>query len=286
MVIDCHTHISINNTLKASVNDLLLSMDNAKIDRAFVFGGMEEPDFDYETGYGVSKNNCPNEWMLEQIAPHKDRLFGVAAAHPVYVYPDGSIQSRDRKYKEAQQLANWYKEGKIVAVKFYTGYDHLYPNEVGEYLITLQRVGCPVIFHSGDCYNGAKHAKLKYAHPLHIDEVAVDYPDINFIIAHMGNPWIIDAAEVCYKNKNVYTDISGFVYGAFSQTDKKHFKKAIEQYLEIVGNGNKLLFGTDFPISDQKSYIDFIDNEISDLYGMSTHYLSYNVLEAFKLKVK
>lgn len=114
-----------------------------------------------------------------------------------------------------------YKSGEIVAVKFYTGYDHYMPNgeQVRYALNGLNKAKCPAIFHMGDCLSSVHRAKLKYAHPLHIDDIAVDYPNVNFIIAHMGYPWVRDTAEVCYKNKNVFTDISGFVYGQFTKDD-------------------------------------------------------------------
>jgi hypothetical protein len=62
---------------------------------------------------------------------------------------------------------------------------------------------------------------VKFSHPLTIDEVAVDHPDITFVIAHAGNPWIESAAEVAYKNPNVYLDGSAFVIGDCS-TSKYH----------------------------------------------------------------
>jgi uncharacterized protein len=32
---------------------------------------------------------------------------------------------------------------------------------------------------------------------------------VNFVICHLGNPWVTDAMEVIYKNPNVVGDISG-----------------------------------------------------------------------------
>ena len=239
MIIDCHTHLGRNNHIKASVDELLASMDKAKIDKSLVFAG--------------EMNDAPNDWLLDQVSNHRDRLFMVAAASPRKWPTLVEIQ------EEAMQLATWYGEGKIKAVKFYTGYEHFYPNDrvVEEYLMNLADVGCPVIFHSGDCLNSVKHAKLKYAHPLHIDEVAVDFPDIKFVIAHMGYPWHRDAAEVCYKNANVYADISGFVYGQFDAISAGNFRSALQEFITIAGT-NKLMFGSDFPISDQKTYISTI----------------------------
>ena len=46
-----------------------------------------------------------------------------------------------------------------------------------------------------------------------MDEVAVDNPDVRFVMAHFGNPWLIDAAEVVFKNPNVWADLSGLFVG-------------------------------------------------------------------------
>ena len=34
-----------------------------------------------------------------------------------------------------------------------------------------------------------------------------------FVMCHVGNPWMIDAAEVIYKNMNVWADLSGLMVG-------------------------------------------------------------------------
>lgn len=262
MVIDCHTHLGRNEHIKASVDQLLKSMDQANIDKAFVFAG--------------ELNDYPTDMMLEEIKPHRDRLYGVASYDFDY----------RRKYRDSgmleheEHLINLYKAGEIVAIKFYTGYYHRMPSSLSEPLWRMNEAGCPAIFHCGDCLNSVKCAKLKYAHPLNIDEVAVDYPNMNFIIAHMGYPWHRDAAEVCYKNANVYTDISGFVYGKFGLEDYSKFKKTIEEF-NSISSSDKLLFGTDWPISDQSSYMSIMTSDFGDVW--EAEYLSQNVKKAFKL---
>ncbi len=101
---------------------------------------------------------------------------------------------------------------------------------------------------------GTRGAKLKYAHPLGIDDVATDFPTTRIVIAHMGYPWHRDAAEVCYKNDNVFADVSGFVYGEFGYTEAQHFKCVMDEFIEVAGGSRQLLFGSDWPISDQTSY--------------------------------
>lgn len=274
MIIDCHTHLGRNEHITSSVSDLLSSMDGAKIDKALVFAG--------------ELNNVTTSEMLAEIKPHRDRLHGVASW-------DFEYESRYKGQllaasipEQLDYMASLYEAKEIVAVKFYTGYYHHMPCDLKWPLTYLNRVGCPAIFHCGDCLNSVRCAKLKYAHPLNIDEVAVDYPNMNFIIAHMGYPWIKDTAEVCYKNKNVFTDISGFVYGEFDGQDKTRFKKSLDEFLEIAGS-DKLLFGTDYPISNQHSYIEAlewlsvnsINKKMSEIF--TPQYMSQNVKRAFRV---
>jgi Tat protein secretion system quality control protein TatD with DNase activity len=99
-----------------------------------------------------------------------------------------------------------------------------------------------------------------------------------------------DTAEVCYKNKNVYTDISGFVYKNFETEDKVKFKKVLDEFLDIASS-DKLLFGTDSPISNQRSYIEALDwvatnttnKKVSET--LTPQYMTQNTIRAFKLKV-
>ena len=261
MIIDCHTHLGRNEHISARVDELLKSMDEAAVDKALVFAG--------------DLNNLTTAEMLEEIKLHRDRLYGVAAWDFDYRY-----KHRDADmFEQENNLLRLYESKDIVAVKFYTGYYHKMPSEM-ELLWRLNEVGCPAIFHCGDCLNSVKCAKLKYAHPLNIDDVAVDYPNMNFIIAHMGYPWHRDAAEVCYKNANVYADVSGFVYGKFTPDDFTKFRKVINEFKDIAPM-DKLLFGTDWPISDQSSYVSIMTTDFGDPW--EAELLSENVVKAFKL---
>lgn len=256
MIIDCHTHIGRNEHINSSAEDLLRSMDGSKIDKALVFAG--------------KLNDAPNDFLLKEIGPHKDRLFGVAACHPDDFV---TAQTMDRFFE-------FLEESQVVAVKFYLGYDHWYPDNenIKRVLSILQQEELPAIFHTGDCLASIQHAKLKYAHPLGIDDIAVDFPNLKIVMAHMAYPWQREAAEVCYKNKNVYADMSGFVYGDFNAKEIRHFHKVVEEFTTIAGGTDKLLFGTDFPISNQKSYMD----TVSDMIGMKA--VSENLHKVFNLR--
>jgi predicted TIM-barrel fold metal-dependent hydrolase len=100
MIIDSHTHIGRNT----SVKDLLTSMDLACIDKALVIAN----NLDF---------GCSNNYLLKEIEPHKDRLYAVGARH-----------INDILYDE-EFIKDSISEGKFVAIKFYLGYDHWYPND-------------------------------------------------------------------------------------------------------------------------------------------------------------
>jgi predicted TIM-barrel fold metal-dependent hydrolase len=115
----------------------------------------------------------------------------------------------------------------------------------------------PVIFHTGGTESSDR--KLNCAHPSGIDEIATDYQGVNFLIAHLGNPWFMDAAEVVAENENVYADLSGFVAGADVDTFASSYQLTrLREALEWLGNSSRLLYGSDWPLTPMKGYIEFI----------------------------
>lgn len=155
-----------------------------------------------------------------------------------------------------QRVERQLQSGKVKALKRYIGYLYYGPDSPAyiPYYELAARHQAPFIFHTGDNYSEA--AKLKYAHPLLVDEVAVDHRRLNFVIAHFGNPWIIDAGKAFCKNENVWADVSGLLVG-----DEAYFSKLaergvlrrtverIKQYIELTERPDKFLYGTDWPLA-------------------------------------
>lgn len=238
MIIDAHTHIHIDGHKEKGVPELLADMDAAGIEMAAVFA--------------ATINDLLTEEVLERTAAHQDRLFVV-----------GSVSPLIRKFSHGIAKAEeWLAEGRVRALKFYTGYEHFYPADerIRPYMELLRKYDRPAIFHTGDLYDQIKGAKLKYSHPLHVDDLAAEMPDLKIVIAHMGSPWVVDAAQVCYKNANVYADCSGFVYGDFSLRQEERFRDEWGRFDAILEGGaaDKILFGTDWPISDIRPYIEIV----------------------------
>jgi Predicted metal-dependent hydrolase of the TIM-barrel fold len=91
--------------------------------------------------------------------------------------------------------------GHCVGIKLYPGYHAVYPGDRRNYPFyeLAERYDVPVVFHSGD--TASSRGLLKYSHPLEVDEVAVAFPRVRFVIAHYGSPWIVDATEVAIKKR-------------------------------------------------------------------------------------
>jgi uncharacterized protein len=182
------------------------------------------------------------------------KLHPVGLAHP---------ERFDRDHME--RVEEVLKQGKVKALKAYLGYLHYEPYSPGYrlYFKLAAKYKVPVIFHCGDTYS--RTAKVKYAHPLKIDEIAVDYPDTKFVIAHFGNPWLTDAAQVVYKNKNVWADLSGILIGdakAFAAMEKDgvldRAAKRVREAIECTEAPERFLFGSDWPLSPMGVYRDYV----------------------------
>jgi predicted TIM-barrel fold metal-dependent hydrolase len=214
--------------------------------------------------------------------PHRDSAtddpLGIKGTQAVAALVPGlhPIGLADPERFDADHLARVeerLKRGDVVALKAYLGYLQHRPSDPGyrSYYRLAAKYDIPVIFHTGDTYS--QSAKVKYAHPLFIDDVAVDFPDTKFVIAHMGNPWLMDAAEVLYKNnwsrkdarRNVWADLSALVVGRAEDFENYHKEGVLKDVIEDVRKAlrfaecpDRFLFGSDWPLAPLTVYRDFV----------------------------
>ena len=154
------------------------------------------------------------------------------------------------RYEEA------IKKHNIKGLKIYLGYIHMFPQDKAylPFYRLAEKYNLIVVFHTGDTFSSK--GKLKYSHPLNVDEVAVDFPKVSFVIAHFGEPWLMDTAEILYKNPNVYADLSGLMIGDLSKY-KKYYPDRVRKALEFCGY-DKVMYGTDWPLAPMDKYIKLI----------------------------
>jgi len=212
------------------------------------------------------------------------------------LHPIGLADPERFDDKHMEGVEEVLKRRDVVALKAYLGYIHHGPEHPGyrPYYRLAAKYNIPVIFHTGDTWS--QQAKVKFAHPLHVDEVAVDFPETKFVMAHLGNPWLMDAAEVIYKNskkgkgmrENVWADLSALVVGDaddFETYRKEGVLKTViaevRKALEFVERPDYFLFGSDWPLAPIKVYRDFIAELLPESYHQKVFY--ENARRLFKL---
>ncbi|MFA6073633.1 MAG: amidohydrolase family protein [Candidatus Woesearchaeota archaeon] len=234
MIIDAHTHLNLLSdkirTQKQQLEDLKKFRKKAKIDKTIVFATLPSLTEDALTTSNAIKL-CENE----------KNIFVVAGISILFTNDD------------LQTLRKYLEQKKIVGIKFYTGYEPFYPSDkrADKIYELCEEFDVPAIFHSGDTFK--KGVGIKYSQPIHIDELAIKRPNLKIIIAHLGNPWLIDTMEMLYRHDNVYTDISALVWSKFDKYFQKYYNDQIVHIIKWSAK-NKLIFGTDWPCNDDSTY--------------------------------
>ena len=77
-----------------------------------------------------------------------------------------------------------------------------------------------------------------------VDHAATDFPDLNFIVEHVGLPRIEDFCFLATQEPNVYAGLS-VVIGGLMHARPKFFAKVMGELLFWVGE-DKMTFGSDY----------------------------------------
>jgi hypothetical protein len=168
------------------------------------------------------------------------------------------------------------KKPNAVGLKIYLGYYPFYAyDSVYDPVYALAaKHQVPVVFHTGDTYS--ERGLLKYSHPLTLDEVAVKHREVNFMTAHFGDPWVLDGAEVVYKNRNMFADLSGLMVGDAANCqrlkDSPLFFAHLRHAITYCDHYEKFLFGTDWPLAPIRPYIQFVQELIPAEYHEDVFY--------------
>lgn len=241
MIIDCHLHLNRYEeadppTLEGRYRLLKSEMKNHGIDHAVVL----------------------SSYKVNEERPSVDEILDVVGDDPQITVVAG-VSYLNYRAQDLARLRQLLTEGRIRGLKLYPGYEPFYVSDARMRVVyeLAGEFGVPVMIHTGDTFD--PKGKLKYAHPLEVDEVAVDFREVTFVICHIGNPWITDAMEVIYKNDNVVGDISGFTLKHFEERFERYMLRQVEEVIAFAGDRSKLLYGTDWPICDMGSYLAFVE---------------------------
>jgi uncharacterized protein len=190
--------------------------------------------FTVDAEFEMGRRRISNDEVLEAAAQNPDIMVAFASIDP----HKGKLGVR-----EARRLLD---AGVVRGFKFHPTAQGFFPNDRMAYPLyeLIAGAGLPAIFHSGHSgigtgLRGGGGLRLKFSNPIHLDDVAVDFPDMPIIIAHPSWPWQDEALSVCLHKPNVYIDLSGW--------SPKYFSPSLVQYANTQLK-RKMLFGSDFPL--------------------------------------
>jgi predicted TIM-barrel fold metal-dependent hydrolase len=237
VIIDCHSHVW---EVPEHISPELLAEAGARargsgvnmhvpperhweamknVDRAIVFGMRA-----FHVGIVT-----PNEYIADYVNQHPDKLIGFAGVDP----------TRDNVQ---DTLDHAIGDLKLRGVKLGPIYQNLHP--LDERLLPVyaycERRNLPIMIHQATTF--PRKAPLRYALPIDLEDVALKFPDLKMILAHMGHPWIEETIVLIRKQPNLFTDISALHYRPYQFF---HALMTAKEY----GVLDKVLFGSDFPFT-------------------------------------
>ncbi len=267
LIIDVHVHTSNNrmrglHTDDASIHTIERKMLNHNIERGLVLA----------TYFPFKGTGLRNEDLLIRLSEYP-RMHAI-----------GSLDVTGDLEMGVRELDDLARAGLIMGIKLYPGYQNfsMEDRRARRVLETARMHGLPVTIHSGELHHCCSARRRQegdlrcsndfcwidrlgdLAHPMSMELAVSAFPDVMFVIAHMGNPHFEALRELMRRYPNVVTDISGqFVSGTHEDTPeyRQEILDEMMQFLVDVPNGfQRLMFGTDFPIQSFEDSIWLVEN--------------------------
>ncbi len=201
-------------------------LDHAGVDKTVLLAE------DYSSTMGNPIVSNQEVRSLVDLAP--ERFIGFASVDP-------------RNQSAADQLQYAFQELGLSGLKLNLSHLQLRPDD--ERLKPLyqlcQEQGKPILFHAGMSWE--PDSPSKYSRPIFFEDVAVDYPDLRFCLAHLGWPWIDETVMLMLKYRHVYTDTATVYMGS----PKEYYRQV---FLENMDPGwlqnslfQKVIYGSNYP---------------------------------------
>lgn len=170
-----------------------------------------------------------NDWVAQYARHAPDRFIPCGSVHPRFT-------------KDCAAEVNRIADLGIRMLKVHPPHQLLYPNAYRDDLPQQARIyeraqelGLPVMFHTGTSI--FPKARNKFAQPIYIDDLLVDFPKLKIILAHGGRPlWMDEALFLLRRSKNVFLDISSIPP-----------QSLLEYFPRLDQLADQTMFGSDWP---------------------------------------
>jgi len=258
--IDVHTHV--HRSVRAAPDET--AGGNEAMGAYFGIGSMPHYTVPELADYYRQRNMACVAFTIDSVSatgeepvPDNIEIAELAAEHADVVIPFASVDPARGAagVRLARRLAD---EFGVRGFKFHPSVQGFYPNDRMAYPLyeVIASRGLVALFHTGQTGAGAGTRggggiRLKYANPLHLDDVAVDFPDLDIILAHPSFPWQDEALSVATHKPRVYIDLSGW--------SPKYFPPLLVRYANTLLR-EKVMFGSDFPAITPDRWIKDFEN--------------------------
>ncbi|MGA4845114.1 amidohydrolase family protein [Streptomyces sp. G5(2025)] len=247
--IDVHTHAEVSSRGHTS---LAADLDAASSAYFKVEGRTRKPTLEEMAAYYRERKMAAVVFTVDAESATgtppvpNEEVAEAAAAHPDVFIPFASVDPFRGKagVRQARRLVEEYG---VKGFKFHPSIQGFFPNDRAtayELYEVVEETGCVALFHTGQTGIGAGvpgggGIRLKYSNPLHVDDVAADFPHLKIILAHPSFPWQDEALAVATHKPGVHIDLSGW--------SPKYFPPQLVHYANTLLK-DKVLFGSDFPV--------------------------------------
>jgi predicted TIM-barrel fold metal-dependent hydrolase len=181
-----------------------------------------------------------------------EEIADLAHQHADVAIPFASINPH-RGAEGVRQARRLISEYQVKGFKFHPSVQEFFPNDRLAYPLyeAIAEAKLPALFHTGQTGVGAGTPggggiRLKYSHPMLLDDVAADFPDMPIVLAHPSFPWQEEALSVATHKPQVYIDLSGW--------SPKYFPPILVQYANTLLK-DKILFGSDYPVMSPERWL-------------------------------
>ncbi len=187
--------------------------------------------FDIETVVGAPP--CSNDYVAGMRDRHPGRILQAWGA--VDPFKPDAIQEAERAIRELRLLGFHFHP---IMGRYSVDDRRLYP--LWE---TINALRVPVMIDVGTTGMGAgmpggHGAVIRHAHPLAVDQLAADFPQLTIVAAHPGWPWVEEMIAVALHKGNVYWELSGWAPKYFPEPLKRDIRGRLQ---------DKIMFGSDYP---------------------------------------
>jgi predicted TIM-barrel fold metal-dependent hydrolase len=213
-IVDAHTHLL---DAPGYLDNLLNTMDQCGIEMCCM------------SGLGELFGHADNAKVKLAFQAHPDRIIGA-----VFIRPG----------VDGPEKIDWAYEEGFRMVKVHVPRVPYNDTSCFELWAKANEYRMPVLFHTGlvACKESpGDHINSWYMHPMRIEPITREFPDLGIIIAHLGVHWNADAAELARMRPNVYVDLTGEPDGWRKRVDTV----GIDKWLWWPGAFEKVVFGTD-----------------------------------------